>query len=199
MAMISTQQRKRAEQVDALSAAIRKMFEAQKELQGAFPKRLFTPDGRMIGDIGQAIAELTYQVTVDARSRKDWDGKREEVCAGCPEVQVRATQTDNTYVKEPPDDGRLLVFKIFRDGSWECCYNGDARSVWVSLEKRQANKAGEKTIKVDALRTLNKAVEDCERIGMRQAAAKEVASLSLAETVPLQSSMRVAGPRNCRV
>ena len=74
--------------------------------------------------------------------RKHWDGKREDVCAGCPEVQVRATQKDLTYVKESPDDGCLLVFKIFPDGTWECCYNGNTARVWCSLNARKDPLAG---------------------------------------------------------
>ena len=167
MASAATQRLNGVERVEALSCAIRKMFEAQRELQTAFPKRLFTPDGRMIGDIGEAIAEMAYRVTVDAKSRKDWDGKREETCDGCPEVQVRATQGDETYIKKPPEDGRLLVFKIFRDGTWECCYNGGARSVWNSQATRKANERGEKFIKLQALKVLNQTVADAERIALR--------------------------------
>jgi hypothetical protein len=143
------------------------MFEAQKELHKVFPKKPFTPDGRMIGDIGEAIAELTYQVAIDKCLRKHWDGKREDVCAGCPEVQVRATQKDVGYVKESPDDGCLLVFKIFPDGTWECCYNGNTARVWRSLDAKKVNRAGEKFIGLDALRELDRAVGEGERVALR--------------------------------
>ena len=162
----------------ALTAAIQKMFEAQRDLCGAFPKRPFTPDGRMIGDIGEAIAEIDYQVTVDPKSRKDWDGKREGVCEGCREVQIKATQKDSVDLKEPPDSGCLLVFKILRDGSWECCYNGDIGRVWKSLGENKASKSGEKSINVDALKKLNQAVEGCDRIALRQDVTGETSSLT---------------------
>jgi hypothetical protein len=161
------QQRNGVGQAEALSAAIRKMFETQKELQGAFPKRLFTPDGRMMGDIGEAIGEIEYQVIVDPKSRKHWDGKREDGCEGCRELQIRATQKDETYVKEPPDGGYLLVFKIFRDGTWECCYNGSAMRVWGFLAPRNADHTNAKAIKIDELRRLNRDVEGVERIAKR--------------------------------
>jgi len=166
---IVTAQQSRTAQAEALKTAIRKMFEAQRQLREAFPKRLFTPDGRMIGDIGEATAEIAYQVTVDPTSRPHWDGKREDICEGCLDVQIRATQKDDTYMKEPPDDGRLLVFKIFSDGSWECCYNGDARKVWRSLDAKKATKNGEKFISLDALRKLNQDVQNCQRVPLREA------------------------------
>jgi hypothetical protein len=168
---IVIQQKSRAAQAETLRAAIRNMFDAQRQLREAFPKRLFTPDGRMIGDIGEAIAEITYQVTVDSTSRAHWDGKREDICEGCTEVQIRATQKSDTYMKEPPDDGRLLVFKIFSDGSWICCYNGDARGVWNSLEAKKANKSGEKFISLEALIELDRGVENCQRVPLRDAEA----------------------------
>jgi len=165
---IVTQQQSRATQAEKLKAAICEMFDAQRRLREAFPKRLFTPDGRMIGDIGEAIAEINYQVTVDPTSRPHWDGKREDVCEGCLDVQIRATQRDDTYTKEPPDDGRLLVFRIFSDGSWECCYNGEAQKVWRSLDAKKATKNGEKFISLDALRKLNKDVQNCQRVPLRE-------------------------------
>jgi hypothetical protein len=168
-------QQSRAAQAEALRAAIRKMFDAQGQLHEAFPKRLFTPDGRMIGDIGEAIAEITYEVTVDSTSRAHWDGKREDACEGCTEVQIKATQKSDTYMKEPPDDGRLLVFKISADGSWMCCYNGDARRVWSSLDAKKANRNGEKFISLEALIKLDRDVENCQRIPLRDALGAAIA------------------------
>jgi hypothetical protein len=162
-----TQEPDRAAQAIALSAAIRDMYESRKRLHEAFPKRRFTPDGRMVGDIGEAIAEIYYRVTVDASGRKHWDGKREDACSRCPEVQVRVTQSEDTYVKESPDDGCLLVFKIFPDGTWECCYNGSTDRVWDSLALKNAHGSGEKPIKLDALRNLNKVVGEGERVELR--------------------------------
>jgi hypothetical protein len=154
-------------QAIALSGAIREMFQVQRLLHEAFPKRPFTPDGRMIGDIGEAIAEISYRVTVDTGIRKHWDGKREEGNAKCAEVQIRATQKDDTYVKQSPDVGCLLVFKISPDGTWECCYNGNTDRVWSSLEAKKANQAGEKMIGLGALRKLDKNVGGGERVALR--------------------------------
>jgi len=173
--MVNTVQR------DLLSAAIRKMFEAQAELNRVFPKRPFTPDGRMIGDIGEAIAEIDYLVTVDPKSRKDWDGRREGVCEGCPEVQVRATQRDdddNIYVKESPDNGWLLVFRLFQDGHWECRYNGRTSRVWEALKNKKADKDGWKGITLVRLRELDREVANDERIASREN-TEGVASLAV--------------------
>ena len=150
-----------------MKAAIRQMFQAQEALRAAFPKKPFTPDGRMMGDIGEAIAEISYRVTIDEKLRKHWDGKWEEGTTECSEVQVRATQKEETYVKEPPHDGCLLVFKISPNGSWKCCYNGSPNRVWKSLETRRADKTGAKLIQLAALRKLNKEVAPSESISLR--------------------------------
>jgi hypothetical protein len=178
-------------QADALSAAIRKMFEAQSALQRVFPKRLFTPDGRMIGDIGEAIAEIDYQVTVDAKSRKHWDGRRNDACTGCSEVQVRATQKDETYVKESPENGCLLVFRIFPDGSWECCYNGSAWRVWKSLAARKADDTNAKFIKLGELRKLNESVEESERVAKRQSEDPDLLSTVESQCTEPQKELEI--------
>ncbi len=134
-----------------LQAAIRTMFQAQKALHTSFPKKPFTPDGRMIGDIGEAIAEIDYRVTIDSKLRKDWDGVRENSAVKHPEVQVKATQKNQTYLRKPPHEGSLLVFKIFTDGHWECFYNGKISQVWNYLVNKKPDSTGAKFIALDEL------------------------------------------------
>ena len=153
-----------------LHEAIRKMFLAREELHSTFPKKPFTPDGRMIGDIGEAIAEIYYKVTIDSKLRKHWDGLREDDNYKFPEVQVKATQKDETYLKEPPHDGSLLVFKIYPDGKHECCYNGSIVRVWEYLVKQKPDKTNAKIISLVNLKSLNDKISDSshERIAPRK-------------------------------
>ena len=41
------------------------IFQGIKRLHEAFPSRAFTIDGRLVGDIGEVIAELEYDLTLD--------------------------------------------------------------------------------------------------------------------------------------
>ncbi len=68
------------------------------------------------------------------------------------EVQVKATQKDETYLKKPPYEGNLIVFKIFSSGEWECCYDGKIMRIWNSLAKQKPDSTGAKFIQLARLR-----------------------------------------------
>ena len=141
-------------QIDQLKKAIRDLYQSVEELNSAFPGRKFTPDGRMVGDIGEAIASLKFDVILDERSKKDWDGFRINKDGKKRKVQIKTTQKNETYHKKPPHDGDLLVFKINKDGSYECCYDGPAGKVWKALEHRKADVTGAKIIGLDKLKEI---------------------------------------------
>ena len=62
--------------IKKLEAAIRHMYASVQVLREAFPGKPFTPDGRMVGDIGEAIAALRFGVVLDERLQRHWDGYR---------------------------------------------------------------------------------------------------------------------------
>ncbi len=141
-------------QTDKLKGAIRDLYRSVVELNNAFPERKFTPDGRMVGDIGEAIASLKFNVILDEKSRKDWDGFRIDKNGKKRKVQVKTTQKDETYLKKPPYEGDLIVFKINNDGGYECCYDGPIIRVWESLKDKNPDITGAKFIKLDKLKKL---------------------------------------------
>ena len=51
------------------------IFQGIKRLHEAFPSRAFTIDGRLVGDIGEVIAELEYDLTLDEVSVPDHDAQ----------------------------------------------------------------------------------------------------------------------------
>ena len=142
---------------DKFKIAIRNIYEAVGALRGAFPGRKFTPDGKMVGDIGEAIGKILYDLELDERSRKDWDGWWFDQNGNRREVQIRATQCDTTYLKKPPNKGTLLIFKIDKErmGEYHVIYNGDIEFVWNHV-KHQRSK--EKTISLKDLIMLQETV-----------------------------------------
>ncbi len=47
-----------------ITAALALIFSGIEKLKGDFPGRAFTIDGRLVGDIGEVIAELEYDLTL---------------------------------------------------------------------------------------------------------------------------------------
>jgi len=141
------------------TAAVKGVFDACRHLsKTSGGTRLFTPDGRMVGDIGEVIAGSFYQVKLDNVGRRDWDGT-----FNGRNVQIKATGGDGTYLKEPPKegfaDGLLMVFQINREsGEFELVYNGDVQRVWDALNNVSIDRTGAKNISLDRLRGLQNSV-----------------------------------------
>ncbi len=142
------------DQLAKLRDAIKNLYTSVEKLQAAFPGRKFTPDGRMVGDVGEALAALKFGVILDKKSKKHWDGYRIGHDGKERKIQVKATQKDDTYLKPPQHDGDLLVFKIFNNGDWEVVYDGSILKVWRSLNAKKADKNGAKIITLENLRRL---------------------------------------------
>lgn len=151
------------------TAAVKSVFDACRYLSNlSGGTRRFTPDGRMVGDIGEVIAEVFFRVKLHNVGRHDWDGTYNG-----RNVQIKATGGDGTYLKEPPKegfaDGLLMVFQINREsGEFELVYNGDVQRVWDALNNILLDRTGAKMISIDRLRGLQKSVHSKDIIpGMR--------------------------------
>lgn len=140
-------------------SAVKSVFDACRHLSKASDNmRLFTPDGRMVGDIGEVIAGIFYQIELDKVGRRDWDGTYNS-----RNVQIKTTGGKSTYLKKPPKEGfangLLMVFHINREsGEYELVYNGNIQCVWDELKNKRLDKTGAKTIQLDRLRKLQKSV-----------------------------------------
>ena len=126
---------------------VRSIYRAVDELESMFPGRHFTPDGHMIGSIGEAIAKHYYGVTLYRGSHEKHDGE-----AGGWQVQIKATQRKSIAITSEPD--QLLVIRLIRDGSFIEEYNGPGEPVWslVSLKPRPKN--GQYQVSLSSLRKL---------------------------------------------
>ncbi len=81
------------------------VYAAVDELERMFPGRHFTPDGHMVGSIGEAVAAYYYGITLFTASAKGHDGKADGRL-----VQVKATQAKMITISSEPEF--LLVLKI---------------------------------------------------------------------------------------
>jgi len=142
-----------------LRAKIRQIYAIVKELEELFPGRKFTPDGNMVGNIGEAIGSVEYGIQLFSLCTPGTDG-----CVAGRDVQIKTTQGREVAVKKPKPGDLLLVLRINPDGSWEKVYDGDAERVWGALETQKESYLREKTISLSRLRKLQVSVQDANRI-----------------------------------
>jgi hypothetical protein len=139
------------------SDLLKQIYTAVAGLEDMFPGRHFTPDGHMVGSIGEAIAAFHYGVELYPPGHREFDGRKHT-----KEIQIKATQKNSVDLK--PCGGTLLVLRLEQDGAFEEIYNGDAERVWDSLSHRKASKAGEKSISLMQLRKRQAEVREEEKI-----------------------------------
>lgn len=117
---------------DAIKVGLALVFQGISHLRGTFGHRRFTIDGRLVGDIGEVLAELEYEVTLDKKSRKGHDAKTRDG----KDVQIKATFREKLTFRTTPE--RYLGFRLSQDGTYEEIFNGPGRLI----EEQYAHRKG---------------------------------------------------------
>jgi len=136
---------------------LRSIYSAVDELESMFPGRHFTPDGHLVGSIGEAFAMYYYGVKLYSASNVAHDGEAEGRM-----VQVKATQRKCISISSEPE--HLLVLRLKRDGTFVEEYNGPGAAAWalVSLKPRPRN--GQYQISLATLRKLMPLVSSDQKL-----------------------------------
>lgn len=137
-------------------------------------KMTFAIDGRMVGDLGQLIAEQIFairlcpQPKIDAVSTQD-PARR---------VQVKATFL-NTSLQMKNGDDHIIAMQLHEDGKYRVLYNGPAQPALDYLKAPKDYRGGGRKmagrqlegIFLSTWALLNTAVKDEDRIPRRTAAS----------------------------
>ncbi len=140
---------------------IRAIFSNAKELEDLHGRR-FTPDGHMVGSIGEVWAASLYDVTLLPMSTPIHD-------ATAPDgrlVQIKATQRSSVALYDEPE--HLIVLKLRTDGTAEEAFNGPGAPVWAAAGKMGKN--SQRQISLAKLRNLMNDVPEPSRLARRLAA-----------------------------
>jgi len=151
----------------ALTEGLSLVFQGIERLTTAFPSRRFTIDGRLVGDIGEVIAELEYDLRLHEISQPDYDA----VTSDGRRVQIKATFKDSLTFTTTPD--YYLGFKLNRDGTYEEIYNGPGHPIYEKFAHRRG--IGERLLSFSnqALKELSLAVALEHRIPKRPVTTSE--------------------------
>ena len=99
--------------------------------EGYSNRRSFTIDGRLVGDIGEVIAERDYELELD----KDSSAKHEGTTPSGTRVQIKATFKNKLAFKG--EEGLYLGLKLNRDGTYEEIFNGPAEIISEKFSHRK--------------------------------------------------------------
>lgn len=142
-----------------------KLYEIVDTLEKAYPDRKFTPDGHLIGSIGEVIAASRYKLKLLPPSTKLHDAKS----SNGKQVQIKATQGSGIGLSGEPD--YLIVLSINKRGEAEEVFNGPGEMVWKACGKIQKN--GQCRVSLKKLRGLASEVLNNEKIEERPSSYKK--------------------------
>jgi len=130
----------------ALPAPVAVIYEAVKQLEALYPGRKFTPDGHLVGSIGEVIAAEALGLTLYPASKAchdAYDDKGRDV-----QIKLTAGKSISLY----GDCDRLVVLRITSPEFAEIVYDGDGAPAWQAAGAMGKN--GQRPISLKRLRAL---------------------------------------------
>jgi len=141
---------------EAITQLIPQLYELVAKLEKAAPERRFTPDGHLLGSIGEVIAASRYGLELTKASTKGIDA----YSADKQPVEIKCTGGSRSIALrgEVPvtSDLRLLVLTIAKDGTATTIFNGPAAPAWQAARSMQSN--GQRQISLSELKRLQASV-----------------------------------------
>lgn len=143
-----------------IGETIKRLYAARNELHKAFPELPFTLDGKLVGDIGEAIAiaDLKLIKLKEGTPLHDFKTSNGKL------VQVKTTQQHlpgkgvGLGLKKESFD-HLIVIQLSEEGTYKILFDGPGRYV----DEARVHKSTP-SMTVSQLRRLNGQVNDSERI-----------------------------------
>ena len=143
---------------DKFQTLIKQLYSTVKKLEIMFPGRHFTPDGHMVGSIGECLVEEAYNLKLMPASNKGYDA----VSSCGKQVEIKATQAKSVAFRSEPE--HAIVIKIFPDGTFEEIFNGPGKLVWDQFEGKPLPSNGQYQISLNKLKALNQTVDASLRL-----------------------------------
>ena len=140
---------------DSIPKLVRELYAIVDELERLFPGRRFTPDGHLVGSVGEVLAAHRYGLTLLPASAECHDA----VTKDGRRIQIKATQRRSVAIRGEPD--HLIVLQLHRDGTSSEAYNGPGGPPWRNAGRMQKN--GQRPISLAKLRALMDDVPGSER------------------------------------
>ena len=135
---------------------IKKLYEITTELERMYPGRCFTPDGHLVGSIGEVLVADAYNLTLLENSSPVHDA----VTSDGRKVQIKATQINRVALSSEPEF--LIVIHLDETGGWKEIYNGPGKLAWNHAGKLQKN--GQRQITLSKLHDLMLQVDSSMKI-----------------------------------
>lgn len=117
-----------------IQKAIQQLCEITDELKNNHKSKKFTLDGRLVGDLGEVLAEENYKITLFNNIQPFYDA----TTSGNKMVQIKATFKDKLTFPTDHIPELFLGLKINSNGTFEEIYNGPGKYIKELIGKRKS-------------------------------------------------------------
>ncbi len=128
-----------------LPAPVAAIYRAVAVLREEFPERRFTPDGHLVGSIGEVIAAKALRLKLHRNSYPGHDAYDDN-----GNVQIKMTGGSSVALYDTCE--RLVVLRILSPEEAEIVYDGPGAQVWAAAGKKGKN--GQRVVRLSKLRAL---------------------------------------------
>jgi hypothetical protein len=123
------------------------IYKAVNELERLYPSRRFTPDGHLVGSIGEVVAAEALGLQLHPMSHAGHDAFDEG-----GDIQIKMTGGKNIAMYADCD--RLIVLQIISPEEAEIVFDGPGSKAWAT--SRKIGKNGQRVVSLSKLRALER-------------------------------------------
>ncbi|MEE3500580.1 DUF6998 domain-containing protein [Acidiphilium acidophilum] len=128
------------------------IYEAVAQLEDAYEGRKFTPDGHLVGSIGEVVAAKALGLTLFRMSEPGHDALDSEG----RKVQIKMTA--GRSIAMYADCDRLVVLRVVSPQEAEIVYDGAGSLAWNAAAAMAKN--GQRTIRLSKLKAISEGGKD---------------------------------------
>ena len=133
------------------------LYEITTKLKLQHPHRSFTPDGILVGSLGEVLAEYHYGLSPLPPGTPKHDCNKNGI-----DIQVKTTQKAAIQIGD--DCQHLLALKLIQNGTIEEWYNGPGALVWNLVKHKTRPKNGLYSVRLNVLRKLMDSIPEEQRL-----------------------------------
>lgn len=154
------------EKLSKLRAEIKNLHHSVSILKELFEskKEGFTLDGRLVGDIGEVIAEELFQIKLYEKLEHHYDA----VTLYEPKlkVQIKASFKESLTYNHKPD--YYIGIKLFENGEFKVVYNGPGKYIHEAFKHRKGIGENLLSFPIKKLEEISEDIPESERIRLKK-------------------------------
>ena len=148
----------------SIPGALKQLQAIVTDLQHSYPKKRFTLDGRLVGDLGEVLAESVYDIKLFTGLEKHYDA----ISSDGRLVQIKTTLKDSLTFPCDHIPDYYLGIKIHPDGSCQEIFNGPGEIAHELVKNRKQTKTNLHSITIESLLRQNETVREVDRVPERK-------------------------------